>query len=210
MDCRLHERSCNGFNPELFFEKSNLMQIEATRKRFTVDDYYRMAEAGILNERDRVELIEGEIVEMSPIGVRHAMSVNRANMILARAVGDRAVVSVQNAFRINRYNEPQPDVILVRPREDFYGHGHPRPEDVILLIEVSDTTLRFDQKVKLPIYARSGVPEVWIVDLNNDVIRVYRQPKGNIYSVVETKARTESVSAIAFPEVAIKVEDLLG
>ena len=95
------------------------MQVETTRKRFTVDDYYRMAEVGILKPEDRVELIEGEIVEMSPIGDRHAMAVNRANMLFARGLGDKVVVSVQNAVRVNRYNEPQPDVVLIRPREEL-------------------------------------------------------------------------------------------
>src|SRR5262249_52461293 len=152
------------------------MQTEAMRKRFTVEDYYRMAEAGILNPTDRVELIEGEIVEMSPIGDRHAMTVNRATMLLARGLGDRVVVSVQNAVRINRYNEPQPDVVLVRPREGFYGRSHPQPDDVILLIEVADTTLHYDRDIKLPICARSGIPEVWIVNLTSDTVETYRQP----------------------------------
>jgi Uma2 family endonuclease len=186
------------------------MQIETTRKRFTVDDYYRMAEAGILKPTDRVELIEGEIVEMSPIGDRHAMAVNRANMLFARGLGDRVVVSVQNAVRVNRYNEPQPDVVLIRARENFFGTQHPRPEDVVLLIEVSDTTLRFDRNVKLPIYARNGISEVWIFDLNNDVIHLYREPKAGTYSVTQTLGRNESISTQAFPDFLIKVGDLLG
>jgi len=186
------------------------MQIETARKRFTVDDYYRMAEAGILKPTDRVELIEGEIVEMSPIGDRHAMAVNRATMMFARGLGDKVVVSVQNAAHIDLYNEPQPDLVLIRPRENFYGTRHPRPEDVVLLIEVSETTLQYDRKVKLPIYARSDVPEVWIVDLKNEVIHVYRNPKGTAYLATETKRRGESVAPGAFPEFAIKVDDLLG
>ena len=186
------------------------MQIETARKRFTVDDYYKMAEAGILTPTDRVELIEGEIVEMSPIGDRHGMAVNRATMVFARGLGDQVVVAVQNPVRVNRYNEPQPDVVLIRPREGFYGTRHPRPEDVILLIEVSDTTLPFDRKVKVPIYARNGIPEVWIVDLQNDGIHVYREPKGETYKLVESHSRSESVSPQAFPAFVIKVDDLLG
>jgi Uma2 family endonuclease len=186
------------------------MRIETTRKRFTVEDYYRMAEVGILGPTDRVELIEGEIVEMSPIGDRHAMTVNRANMVFARGLGDKVVVSVQNAVRINRYNEPQPDVVLVRPREDFYGSRHPRPEDVVLLIEVSDTTLNYDRTVKVPLYARSGIREVWIVDLNDDASHVYREPRDGSYTVIETRSRAETVAAQAFPDFAIKVEDLIG
>jgi len=186
------------------------MRIEATRKRFTVDDYYRMGEAGILTSTDRVELIEGEIIEMSPIGDRHAMSVNRATMIFARGLGDRVVVSVQNAAHMDRYNEPQPDVVLIRPREGFYGKGHPNPEDVVLLIEVSDTTLRFDRNVKLPVYARNSIREVWIVDLKSDVVHVFREPKGSTYVSIETKTRNESISTQAFPDFSISVDDLLG
>lgn len=186
------------------------MHVEATRRRFTVDDYYRMAAAGILASTDRVELIEGEIVEMSPIGDRHAMSVNRATMIFARGLGDRVVVSVQNAAHMDRYNEPQPDVVLIRPREGFYGTGHPNPEDVVLLLEVSETTLRFDRTVKLPVYARNGIQEVWIVDLKNEAIHVHREPKAKAYSWIETRKRNESISPQAFPDFTIKVDDLLG
>jgi Uma2 family endonuclease len=186
------------------------MQTETTRKRFTVDEYYRMAEAGILKPTDRVELIEGEIVEMSPIGDRHAMAVNRATMVFARGLGDQVVVSVQNAVRINRYNEPQPDVVLIRPREGFYGDRHPRPEDVVLLMEVADTTLKYDQNVKLPIYARNGIREVWILDLQKDVIYIYREPEGGSYTVRETRPPSESVSPQAFPGFAISAAELLG
>src|SRR5262249_21192817 len=157
-------------------------------------EYYRMADAGILRPTDRVELIEGEVVEMSPIGDRHAIAVNRANMVFARGLGDKVVVSVQNALRINPYNEPQPDVVLIRAREGFYGIQHPRPDDVILLIEISDTTVRYDRNVKLPIYARSGIREVWIVDLNEKSIHIHREPSNSIYGVVETKTRGESLS----------------
>jgi len=169
-----------------------------------------MAEAGILTPQDRVELIEGEVIQMSPIGDRHAMAVNRANMVFARGLGDKVVVSVQNAVRINRYNEPQPDVVLIRPREDFYGNRHPRPEDVVLLIEVADTTLRYDQNVKLPIYARNGVMEVWVVDLSGEAIHVYRDPSERGYRSAQSNARGDSISPLAFPAFSIKVDDLLG
>ena len=186
------------------------MQAETTRKLFTVDDYYRMAEVGILTPQDRVELIEGEIVEMSPIGTRHAMTVNRASMIFARGVGDRAVVAIQNPAHIDNYNEPQPEVVLIRPREGFYGTAHPAPEDVLLLIEVSETSLRFDRNVKLPIYARSGVREVWIVDLNNAVVHMFRNPSERNYSDATIKGRGKSISLEAFPDFSVRVDELLG
>jgi len=186
------------------------MQIEATRRRFTVDDYYRMGETGILSENDRTELIEGEIIEMSPIGNPHMNAVNRTNMIFARGIGDKVVVSVQNPAFMDQYNLPQPDVVLIRPRESFYGEGLPNSEDVVLLVEVADASLRFDRKVKIPIYARSGVQEVWIVDLQNQIIHVYREPKGNIYVTIETKERSEIISPQAFPDFRVNVSELIG
>ena len=186
------------------------MQTEVARRLFTVDDYYRIAEAGIISNDERVELIEGEIIPMSPIGDRHMQTVNRANMIFARGVGDRAVVSVQNPASMDRYNEPQPDVVLIRPREGFYGAGKPAPEDVLLMIEVADTTLRKDRKVKLPVYARNGIREVWIVDLQHDLILVFRDLKDGVYATLETVKRSQEVRCGAFPEFAIQVGELLG
>src|SRR5262245_42669786 len=204
MVTRLPGGSCNAGRPGVSSTKVSFMQTETTRKLFTVDDYYRMAEVGILKPTDRVELIEGEIVEMSPIGVRHAMAVNRATMIFARGVGDKAVVAIQNAARIDIYNEPQPDVVLIRPREGFYGIEHPKPEEVMLLIEVSETSLRFDRNIKLPIYARCGIPEVWIIDLNSDTISVYRKPKDKFYTETVVRGRGESISPGAFADFIIK------
>ena len=186
------------------------MQTEVVKKLFTVDDYYRMAEAGIIADGERVELIEGEIIEMSPIGDRHMLAVNRATMIFARGVGDRAVVSVQNPARMDRYNEPQPDVVLIRPREGFYGKGKPAPEDVLLMIEVADTTLRKDLNLKLPVFARNGVQEVWIVDLQNDRILVFRDPKGKTYRAGETVTRGQQLHCNAFPEFLLEAGELLG
>jgi Uma2 family endonuclease len=111
---------------------------------------------------------------------------------------------------MDRHNEPQPDVVLIRPREGFYGSGKPDPEDVVLLIEISDTSLRFDQEVKLPVYARNGVREVWIVDLQDEVIRVHREPKGKAYTSIEIKQRNEQISPQAFPDFSVNVSDLIG
>jgi Uma2 family endonuclease len=132
--------------------------MEVKRRRFTVHDYHRMGEAGILHEDDRVELIEGELVEMTAIGTRHFSCVNRLNRLLVMHVGDDAIVSVQNPVRLNEYNEPQPDLAVIRPRD--YKESLPMPEDVLLLIEVSDSTLAYDRGVKLTLYARAGIREV--------------------------------------------------
>src|SRR6516225_11690108 len=148
------------------------MLVEVQRKRFTVDDYYRMAEVGILDPDDRVELIEGEIVQMSPIGDRHGGCVNRANDAFTGLFRGKAVVTVQNPVRLNEFNEPQPGLTLCRWRDDFYSSGHPRPADILLALEVADTTLKKDLKLKLPIYARLGIIETWIEDLRADQILV--------------------------------------
>ena len=131
-------------------------------------------------------------------------------MIFARGIGDRVVVSVQNPAFMDRFNLPQPDVVLIRPREGFYGDGKPYPEDVVLLIEVFDSSLRFDRKVKVPIYARSGIREVWIVDLQNAAIHVYRDPKDKTYTSIETRHHGETASPQACPDFTVKVSDLLG
>jgi Uma2 family endonuclease len=187
------------------------MRAEVTKRRlFTVDDYYRMAEAGILKPEDRVELIEGEIVEMSPIGNRHAGCVNRATDLFTFLFRGKAIVTVQNPARLNKYNEPQPDLILAKPRADYYASKHPTGEDIFLMVEIADTTLRKDRNIKLPIYARLGVPEVWIGDLQHDQLLVFRDAEGGSYKTSLTLHRGESVSVAAFPKISFKVEDLLG
>jgi len=144
-----------------------------------------MGRTGVFGETDRVELIEGEIVEMTPIGSGHAATVNRLNRLLSTQVGERAIVTVQNPLAIPGAgpgegtaldSEPQPDLMLLAPRDDFYAAGHPTPGDVLLLIEVADTTLAFDRDVKLPVYARGGVPEVWLVKLRDEMVEVHREP----------------------------------
>jgi Uma2 family endonuclease len=148
------------------------MRTHPAKKLFTVDDYYRMAEAGILKSTDRVELIRGEIIEMSPIGRRHAASVDRATELFVTRLHGRAIVRVQNPNRLDQYSEPQPDISLLKPRTDYYESGHPEPADIYLVIEVSDTPLAFDRDVKLPMYAIAGIREVWIVDLNGSALLV--------------------------------------
>jgi Uma2 family endonuclease len=186
------------------------MQIETTKKRFTVDEYYRMAEVGILRPEDRVELIDGEIIEMSPIGDRHAGCVNATNQAFNRAFGGRAIVSVQNPVRLNRYSEPEPDVVLLKLRDDFYRAKHVEASDVVLIVEVADTTLRYDRDVKPPLYAAAGIPEVWIQDLKNDVLLVYREPQGRSYKASLTLKRDESIAVLAFPDISFKVLDFIG
>jgi Uma2 family endonuclease len=186
------------------------MLTDVTKRLFTVDEYYRMAEADILTEFDRVELIDGEIIEMSPIGFRHAECVNRANAFFMRAFEQKALVSVQNPLRLTRYTEPHPDIVVLKPRDDFYSGKRFGPEDVLLVVEVSETTLRYDRKAKLPRYANSRISEVWIEDLSNNLLLVYREPAGDRFKTDLTFPRDKSVSPLAFPEALFRVEDLLG
>jgi Uma2 family endonuclease len=186
------------------------MRTEITKRLFTVDDYYRMAEAGILRDDDRVELINGEIVEMSPIGNRHAGCVNRASHVFMTGLGDKVVVAVQNPVHLNNYNEPQPDIVVAKPKADFYSSRHPSPDDVLLMIEVADTTLRKDRNLKLPVYAALGIREVWIEDLKHNVILVCRDLADKKYSTPLSFRRGESLSPSAFPELVVAVDDLLG
>jgi Uma2 family endonuclease len=181
---------------------------QLTRRRFTVHDYHRMGEAGILHEDDRVELIEGEIVEMTPIGTRHFSCVNGLTRLLVVNVGDAAIVSVQNPVRLTEHTEPQPDLTAIRPRD--YRESLPMPEDVLLLIEVSDTTLAYDRGAKLPLYARAGIQEVWIVDLPGETIGRYTRPSADGYRTSKRVRRGEVIESTMLPGPAIRVDAVLG
>jgi len=180
------------------------------RKRFTTQEYEQIAAAGVFAEDDRVELLEGEIVEMSPLGPQHSACVDRLNRLLQRRVGDEAIVRVQSPVRLGQHSEPQPDVALLQPRPDFYAHGHPEPEDVLLLIEVADSSLSYDRELKLPLYARAGVAEVWLVGLLPQTIEVFRAPSESGYGERREARRGESVAALNAPGVVLSVAEILG
>jgi hypothetical protein len=186
------------------------MSVPVTKRRFTVEEYHRMAEAGILREDDRVELLDGEIIQMTPVGPRHAGCVIELTRVLSRLMGDAAVVSVQNPVVLGEHQEPQPDVALLRPRADSYRGRHPGPEDVLLVIEVAETSVEYDRERKLPLYARAGIPEAWLVDLPADAIEVHRRPVPHGYGEVRTLRRGETLTAVNFPTLAIAVGDVLG
>ena len=181
---------------------------EVTRRLFTVHDYHRMAEAGILHEDDRVELIEGDISEMAAIGSRHFACVNTLTRLLVKSLGDEAIVSVQNPVRLNESSEPEPDLAVIRARD--YRDSLPGPEDVLFLIEVSDTTLSYDRNVKLPLYARSGIPEVWIFDLTDEIVERYTGPSGEIYRHLERSRRSETLASTALPDLVFDMNTMLG
>jgi Uma2 family endonuclease len=185
------------------------MQIETTKKLFTVDEYYKMAEAGILTPHDRVELIDGEIITMSPIGNRHAACVTAANHAFTAAFRGRALVSVQNPLRLSNYTEPEPDIVLLKHRKDFYSSQRVMAADALLVVEVSDTTLSYDRDRKLPRYAAAGIPEVWIENLEEDLLLVYRRPLGASYEVGLRLRKEDSVSVQALPDFSFDVRELL-
>lgn len=157
------------------------MSLPLARYRFSVDDYYRLAQAGILGEDDRVELIEGEIVMMTPIGSRHAACVSKTTRLLPGMVGDRAILRVQLPVRLDDHSEPEPDLCLARPRSDDYAGAHPGPADVLLVIEVSDSSLVYDREIKIPLYGRSGIESAWIVNLGRSVVEAYSGPSPDGY-----------------------------
>ena len=178
------------------------------RHRITTDEYYRMAEVGIFKADDRVELIEGEIFDMSPIGIDHAYVVKRLNSIFMQSVGMKAIVSVQDPIHLNARSEPQPDIALLHSRDDFYSQAHPRPEDIILLVEVSDTTLRYDTEVKLPLYARHDIPEVWIVDLEHQRLEVFRRPDEGVYLEMFCPNLDETIAPTGLAEARVNLRNL--
>lgn len=185
------------------------MPLAIKRLRFTVDQYHRMGEAGILAED--VELLAGEIIVREPIGSYHAGTVNRLTRLWTSRLGDRAVVQVQNPIELAAEDsEPQPDITVLRPRADFYATAHPVATDVLLVIEVAETTLRLDRRVKVPLYARAGIGEAWVVDLTATRVEVHRQPTPRGYRSVQVLTRDASVSPIAFPDLTIALVDVLG
>lgn len=186
------------------------MVIAAKKKLFTVDEYYEMARVGILTESDRVELIEGEIVEMSPIGSRHQAIVDKLNSLLVNTVGDRALVRIQGPLRLADITEPQPDVQLLTPQDDFYVDGHPTQLDALLVVEVADTSLAYDREYKSTVYSMRGVPELWILDVNRPRLFVMREPAELGYRVVMELEAGDVISPLALPDLSFAVSDLLS
>ncbi len=186
------------------------MGMPLTHRRFTVDEYHRMAEAGILGEDDRVELLDGEIVQMSAIGPRHARCIDDITRLFVRRAGDTVIVRVQNPVTIDINGEPEPDLALLVRRPDRYGDTHPGPGDTLLVVEVADASLSYDRGRKVPAYARTGIPEVWIVDLTTDRIEVYREPHGETYTHREILTRGATLSPMRLPELSISVDEILG
>ena len=186
------------------------MTVQVARYLFTTTKYEEMVSVGILTEEDKVELINGEIVEMTPISSAHAAVVDRLTRMLVQGSGLYAIVRVQSPIRLDEHSEPEPDVALLRPRDDFYAEDHPRPADVLLLVEVAGTSVEFDHNVKLPLYAKAGIQEVWLVDLNRERIEVHRTPQPGGYREMNIHWRGDMLETSALSLPTLAVEDILG
>ena len=186
------------------------MAVDLKRYRFTRADYHRMAQTGILKPDARVELIDGEIVEMSPIGSRHMAVVNRLNHLFVPRVLGAAIVQIQGSIALGDNGEPEPDLVLLRYRDDFYSTAPATEEAALLVVEVADTSERYDRRTKGPLYARYGVPELWIVDLNRDGVTRHLDPTPRGYGTSRVFRRGESLSPLAFPTLVLAVDDILG
>ena len=185
------------------------MVAEPIRHRFTLDEYRTMVESGILTADDRTELIEGEIWEMAAIGSRHASSVKRLNRLFA-PLSPSALLSVQDPVDLDAENEVQPDFALLRTSPSFYLERHPGPAEVLLIIEVADSTLGFDRGTKARLYARAGIAELWIFDLAGRALEVHRDPGPNSYATIRRLRPGERIAPLAFPSFEIDPADVLG
>lgn len=178
------------------------------RYSLTVDEFHRMGDAGIFRPDARTELIDGEIIEMAPIGAPHAGITKRLIDIFSRQIGGAAIIDAQDPVVLGSSSEPQPDLALLRPREDFYVKSHPRCEDVLLLIEIADTTLTYDRDTKIPLYAQAGIREVWLIDINGRHVDVYRQPEDGRYTTQRRAMDIGRMGTEALPDVSFDLATL--
>ncbi|MEX0866063.1 MAG: Uma2 family endonuclease [Pirellulales bacterium] len=186
------------------------MVVQVPRWQFTVADFARMAEAGIFGQDDRVELIDGEVRAMSPIGPRHAAIVKRLNAMLSRQVAGLAIVSVKDPIQLSDFSEPQPDIAVLSMRDDYYAHSHPLPADVLLLVEVAEKSLEYDREEKVPRYASAGIPEVWLIDVQRETITHYSEPAGNGYRQEQLLRRHDQIASTMLGSLRLALEDIFG
>jgi Uma2 family endonuclease len=185
------------------------MSVQTMRLRFTVDDYYRMINLGMIKDVEKAEIIEGELVKKMPIGKVHAATVKKLAELLRDELGKSVTYSIQHPIRVDEFNEPQPDVALLERRDDFYRGKQPFAEDVLMLIEVSDSTLDYDRNRKIPLYAKAGIPEVWLVNLQNSTGEIHFQPREFSYSVVQFLRSGETLKSNVLPNLTLNVDDIL-
>ncbi|NEQ37680.1 MAG: Uma2 family endonuclease [Okeania sp. SIO3I5] len=184
------------------------MSVELQRRQFTVKEYHQMVEAGILTKYDKVELIAGEIVKLAPIGISDAACLRRLNMIFNKLLYSKVIVDHHNQIHLSNDSAPEPDLALLQWRDDFYEAKHPQPEDIFLLVEVADSTIKYDREIKIPLYAENGISEVWLIDINQQLVEVYRQPKGNSYQNVQQFFRGDILTIEAFDDINLTVDEI--
>ncbi|HEY0377723.1 MAG TPA: Uma2 family endonuclease [Pyrinomonadaceae bacterium] len=186
------------------------MSRQLAKYWITADEFEQMGRAGIFHPDARLELLEGEIYQMSPIGSPHAACVDFLSSFFNRHFGGRVIVRVQNPIRLNDISEPQPDIALLRPRDDFYRRAHPTPEDVLLVVEVADSTVETDRSYKMPLYARAGIPEAWLVNLPEERIELFAEPVGGDYQTSRIFSRSDEVQSHGVADLRVAVSDVLG
>jgi Uma2 family endonuclease len=181
-----------------------------TRHKFSSNDYHQMIELGILTEDDRVELINGEIIQMAAIGSYHSGCTNKSSRFFNKQLSERVIVSTQNPIALEDGTEPEPDIALLVPRDDFYATAHPIPADIFLILEIADTSLLYDKEVKVLSYAKAGIMETWLLDLTTGRLFIYRQPSEAGYKSVQILEGQQALSLLAFPDASVRVSDLLA
>ena len=184
--------------------------MELSRRKFTLEQYHKMIEFGILTEEDRVELIRGEIIEMWPIRTKNATCMDFLNQLLSSKLQDRVLITIQRPVELNHNSETQPDIVLLQPRDDLYVTAHPQPQDILLLIEVAELTVLYDRQEKIPLYAEANIAEVWLIDINEQIVEVYQQPTVIGYQHIEKFTLEQTLSIQAFPEINITVSEIFS
>lgn len=184
-------------------------QPQPRRLRFSVDEYYKLIEIGVLKDYEKAEIIDGELIQKMPIGDKHALAVDILTEFFIKNVPDKVRVRIQNPLRISDYDEPEPDIVLADLTK-FDGRRHPRPAETLLIVEVSDTTLKYDRDTKLSLYAEAEIPEVWIVNLKNEIVEVHQKPSVGIYQLAQIYKRGETVKSAALKNIEIEVDKILG
>ncbi len=177
---------------------------------FNINQYHQMIAQGILTKYDKIELINGELITMSPVGIKHIAIVNRLNRILSKKLADKVLISVQNPILLHDQSEPEPDLVLLKPSADDYENKRPEIEDILLVIEVSDSTLKFDRTVKIPLYSEAKIMETWLIDINNECIEIYRYANNESYDQMQRYHLGQTLSILAFPELNLTVNEIFG
>lgn len=178
-------------------------------RRLTVQEYHRMAEAGIFHPTERIELLNGQIIKMAAKGTAHTAAISRTSELLRERLQNRILIRLQDPVQLDDYSEPEPDLAIVLPDPAFYEDHHPTPSEIFLIIEVADSSLRYDRELKAPTYGRSNILEYWVLDVNDRRLYVYRSPSTAGYQIEQTLSEEDTISPVAFPDCAIKVRELL-